>query len=83
MADSQTCREVSCCWGPLLLNAVEEYNIELNSCVACESQQFFKQVFYLKDINFMMGGPLASGSPGQLPPWRPPLIRPWSAQPTT
>jgi len=57
--------------GPLLLNASEEYNIELYSCVACESQKFFKRVFYLKHINFMTGDPLASGSPGQLPPLPP------------
>jgi len=45
------------------------------SCIASESQKFFKRVFYLRQINFITGRPLAGG-PGQLPPL-PPLIQPW------
>ena len=38
--------------------------------------KFFKRVFYLKQINFITGGPLTAGGPGQLPPLPPSLIRP-------
>jgi len=43
--------------------------------VASESQIFLKRVFYLKQTNFIMGGPLAAGGPGQLPRF-PPLTGP-------
>jgi len=49
----------------------------LYSCIASESQKFFKRVFYLKQINFITWGPLAAGGPGQRPLLPPPLIRPW------
>ena len=49
--------------------------VELYSCIASESQKFFKRVFYLKQINFITAGPLPQG-PWQLPPL-PLLIRPW------
>jgi len=45
--------------------------IELCSCIASESRKFFNRVFYLKQINFITGGPLAAGSLGQLPPLPP------------
>jgi len=47
--------------------------------VAFESQKFFKRVFYLKQINFITGGPLAAGGPGQLPPLPSlnPALHPW------
>jgi len=32
----------------------------LYSCIASESQKFFKRAFYLKQINFITGGPLAA-----------------------
>ena len=38
---------------------------------ASESRKFFKWLFYLKQINFITGGPLESESPGQLPPLPP------------
>jgi len=44
----------------------------LCSCIASESQKFFNRVFYLKQINFITGGPVAVGGPGQLPPLPPP-----------
>jgi len=37
-------------------------------CIASESRKFFKRAFYLKQINFITGGSLAAGGPGQLPP---------------
>jgi len=46
------------------------------SCIALESRTFFKRVFYLKQINFITDGLLATGGPGQLPPLPPPLIQP-------
>jgi len=50
--------------------------VELYSCIASESRKFFKQVFYLKQINVITGDPLQRG-PGQLLPFpSPPLIRP-------
>jgi len=49
--------------------------VELYSCIASESQKFFKRVFYLKQINFITAGPLPQG-PWQLAPL-PLLIRPW------
>jgi len=51
----------------------------LYSCIASESQKFFKRVFYFKKINFITRGPLAEGARGNCPRF-PPLIRPW-AQP--
>jgi len=45
--------------------------IELGSCITSESRKIFKRVFYLKQINFITGGPLAAGGPGQLPPLPP------------
>jgi len=45
--------------------------IELCSCIASESRKFFNRVFYSKQINFITGGPLAAGGPGQLPPLPP------------
>ena len=41
--------------------------IELYSCTASESRKFFKRVFYLKQINFITGGPLAAGDGGNCP----------------
>ena len=35
--------------------------IELYCCIASETQKFFKRVFYLKQINYITGGPLAAG----------------------
>jgi len=42
--------------------------MELYSCIASESRKFFKQVFYLKQVSVITGGPLAVWGPGQLPP---------------
>jgi len=53
----------------------------LYSCVSFASQQFFKQILYLKQINVITGGPLGAEGPGQLPPLPPPLIRPCPQQP--
>ena len=36
--------------------------------MASESQKFFKQVIYLKQINFITGGLLAAGARGNCPP---------------
>ena len=47
-------------------------NIDLYYCISLEPQQFFKRVFYLKQIIVTTGGPLQLGSPGQLPPFLPP-----------
>jgi len=39
----------------------------LCSCIASESRKFFNRVFYLKQINFITGGPLAAGARGNCP----------------
>jgi len=39
--------------------------VELYSCIASESRKVFKQVFYLKQINFITGCPLQRG-PGAI-----------------
>jgi len=44
--------------------------VELYSCIAPESQNFFKQAVDLKQINFIAGAPCSRG-PGQLPPLLP------------
>jgi len=58
----------------MLTYTLQHRNINLYSCIASESQ-FFKGVFYLKQIIIITGCPLGGGA-GQLPPL-PPLIRPW------
>jgi len=45
-------------------------NIDLYSCIASESQ-FFKRVFYLKQIIVITGAPLEGG--GTIAPVAPPL----------
>ena len=49
--------------------------VELYFCIASQSQKFFKRVYYLKQINFIMGGPLQRGSRGNFSrfPLNPPL----------
>jgi len=44
--------------------------IELCSCIASESRTFFKRVFYLKQMNFITGGPgaIAPVAPSPLNP---------------
>jgi len=70
-----TCGRRACSW-TTLIHLMQDRNIYLYSCIACESQSF-KRVFYLNQIFVVTGGPLRPEGPGQLPPF-PPLIRPWA-----
>jgi len=47
----------------------------LYCCIASESQKLFERVIYLKQINFITGGPLQRDARGNCPRC-PPLIRP-------
>jgi len=49
---------------------MQHRKIDLHSCIASESRQFFKRVFYFKQINVITGAPLEQG-PGQLRPLYP------------
>ena len=40
---------------------MQHRNIDLYSCIASDSQQFFKRVFYLKQIIVIMGGAFERG----------------------
>jgi len=53
----------------MILNVISEYS--LNFCISFESRQFFKRIFYLKQINVITGGPLGTEGPGQLPSFPP------------
>ena len=55
---------------------MQHRNIDLYSCIASDSQQFFKRVFYLKQIIVIMGGRLSGGT-GATAPVSPPLIWSW------
>jgi len=59
----------------MILNATS--NIELYSCISFESRQFFKRIFYLKQINIITGAPLERRVRGNCPRCPPPLIRTW------
>jgi len=48
---------------------------DLHSCIAFESRQVFKRIFYLKQIIVITGAP-SSGEPGAIDPITLPLIRP-------
>jgi len=52
---------------------MQHRNIDLCSCIASESQ-FFKRVFYLKQI-IVITGAFCSGGPGTIAPVAPPLIQ--------
>ena len=41
------------------------------SCISFKSRQFFKQIYYLEQINVITGSPLGAEVPGQLPPLLP------------
>jgi len=51
---------------------MQHQNIDLYSCIECESQSF-KLLFYLKQIFVITGDPFRVEGPGQLPPFPPPL----------
>jgi len=44
--------------------------IDLYSCIASESRQFFKRVFYLQQVIVITGNPFGGGR-GKLPPLLP------------
>ena len=60
-----TCGPRACRWTTLIY-LMQHQNIDLYSCIACESQSF-KRIFYLKQIFVITGGPLGAEGPGQLP----------------
>jgi len=45
-------------------------------CISVESQ-FFKRIYYLKQINVITRGPLGAEGPRQLPPSNPALVEPY------
>jgi len=57
----------------MILNATSK--CEVDSCISCQSRQFFKSIFCLKQINVITGAP-CSGGPGSIAPVALSLIRP-------
>jgi len=52
--------------------------IELYSCISFESRQFFKGIFYLKQINVITVAPLERRTGGNCPPLNPALNACWT-----
>jgi len=71
-----TCGPRAFSWTTLIY-LMQDRNIYLYSCIACESQSL-KGLFYLKQIFVYHRRLLGAEGPGQLPPLPPPLIWPWS-----
>ena len=60
-----TCGRQACSWTTLMY-LMQDRNIYLYSCIACESQSF-KRVFYLIQIFVITGGPLERRARGNCP----------------
>ena len=65
-----TCGPRACRWTTLIY-LMQHQDTDMYSCIACESQSF-KQVFYLKQMFVITGGPSWSGGPGAISPVAPP-----------